>query len=340
MNNIKTLFLLFTVLSFISAMCSKGFAEENITSKNQLYKKLTTSSSSTEPSSIISRCGTKTKPPSLIPRKHTTGLPSEDCTLEQTIIKDNYFSPVALVIPLYFHVIFKSDGTGNISDQAIHDQIEALNEDFRAIPGTLGSESYDTMIQFKLEAITRTQNDNWFNDKNEIEYKNELAQNQNRTINIYSNSASGYLGYSYFPQDYAGTVLDGIVLLYKAVGGRNNGSSFYNQGRTLVHEMGHYLGLEHTFENGSNCSNSYTSGDLIVDTNAELEEHYGCTQTYSCGLEDPIHNFMNYTDDSCMSNFTREQANRMVCSLMTYRPELYKIFRVDMTGPNLLLLSD
>lgn len=156
-------------------------------------------------------------------------------------------------------------------------------------------------------------------------YKKALGEDQDLYLNVYSNSADGYLGYSYFPQSEAGTVLDGVVVLYEAVGGRDNGYGNYNQGRTLVHEIGHYLGLYHTFEGGSTCENSYGGGDFIVDTNAESEEHYGCTQTYTCGVADPIDNYMNYTDDSCMAGFTGEQANRAVCSLVNYRPDLYRV---------------
>lgn len=303
------------ILLFIASDYAR--ADDKITSSAELYATVSTPK----------HCGTRS--PSFLNRLTASLFSSGDCTMALTSIRDDYYPKIALVVPVYFHVIYKSDGTGNISDQNIKDQIAVLNKDFRA-------EGYDTMIQFSLEGITRTCNDGWFNDKNENEYKQALGKNQTRYLNVYSNTASGYLGYSYFPQTNAGDTLDGVVVLYETVGGRDNGFSTYNQGRTLVHEIGHYLGLLHTFE-GYSCDNGYSSGDLIMDTNPESTDHYSCIQTYSCGEEDPIHNFMNYTPDSCMTHFTKEQANRMVCALINYRPRLYTEYRARLQGPYLLL---
>ncbi len=264
-----------------------------------------------------------------------------DCTTKSTTIQNEYWPSKSHTIPVVFHIIHKADGTGNISDQSIAAQVSVLNEDYGAMQGTMGSESVNTKIQFKLMEITRTVNDDWFNDENEREYKAQLGWDQSHYMNVYINSANGYLGYAYFPQDAAGTVLDGIVLLYSAIGGRNNGNGAYDQGRTLVHEAGHYLGLEHTFA-GYGCYSGYTSGDLIADTNSESDEHYGCSQSSSCGTPDEIHNYMNYTDDTCMFEFTSEQANRAYCGLVNYRPQLGisvlppKNFRITQVQNNLI----
>jgi hypothetical protein len=198
-----------------------------------------------------------------------------------------------------------------------------LNEDYRAVPGSMGAPDFDTKIQFELAGITRTANDVWFQDQNERQYKTQLGWDQDRYLNVYVNSSSGFLGYSYLPQDNVDKVLDGVVILFRAVGGRYTGFDPYNQGRTLVHEIGHYLGLLHPFE-GYACLDGYDAGDLIADTNSENDEHYACTQTFSCGTPDNIHNYMSYTNDACMSEFTSEQANRAVCSLLNYRPLLYQ----------------
>lgn len=255
-----------------------------------------------------------------------------DCTASLTVIQDRYWPDVSYSVQVWWHVIHKSDGTGNISDNIIHDQIAVLNEDFRAMTATMGGQGYDVKIQFELAGITRTENDTWFNDLDEQNYKQALGRDQNHFVNVYSNSASGFLGYAYYPQDSAGSVLDGIVILWESVGGRNNGFGNYDQGRTLVHEMGHYLGLAHTFEGGGACENSYSAGDLIVDTNAEAGPNYTeCSAASSCGSPDPIHNYMDYSYDSCMYEFTREQANRAVCSLVSYRPYL-PVYRVTYDG--------
>lgn len=266
------------------------------------------------------RCGTR--PPTS--KNDLTALPG-DCTLSQTVIQSGYWPSQTYTIPVVFHIIHKTDGTGNISDQHIYDQMQVLNEDFRALPGTLGEAGFDTMIQFQLVDITRTANSEWFDDRGELQFKRDLGWDPNRYMNVYVNSASGYLGYSTLPQQDAGSVIDGIVMLYEVVGGRDMAFDSYDQGRTLVHETGHYLGLLHTFE-GYGCYEGYAAGDLVADTHSEDDEHYGCTQTNSCGTPDDIHNYMNYTDDICMHEFTSEQANRAICSLVNYRPLLFHTF--------------
>ena len=84
----------------------------------------------------------------------------------------------------------------------------------------------------------------------------------------------------------------------------------YNQGKTLTHELGHYFGLYHTFQKG--CDQSSNS-DYVADTAMEEEANYGSCATYrsTCGSGDPVHNFMDYSDDACMCTFTQDQAERV-----------------------------
>jgi len=91
----------------------------------------------------------------------------------------------------------------------------------------------------------------------------------------------------------------------------------YGEGDTLTHEVGHWLMLEHTFAHG--CS---ASGDWVVDTAPEAIPQFDCpvgADTCSAPGEDPIHNFMDYSQDSCMDMFTPGQAKRMSDAYIDFR---------------------
>lgn len=218
-------------------------------------------------------------------------------------------------INVYFHVV-SNGSTGNISDQMINSQISVLNN------------AYDDWgWTFNLVSVDRTSNSTWFNGcygSSETAMKNALHQGTADDLNIYTcNPSGGILGYATFPSSYNSAPLrDGVVLLYSSLPG---GSAVpYNLGDTGTHEVGHWMGLYHTFQGG--CAKNATSGgDYVSDTPAERSAAYGCpsgrdtcTGRSFSGL-DPISNFMDYTDDSCMFQFTGGQDARMDSQFTTYR---------------------
>mgnify|MGYP001792729787 CR=1 FL=1 len=130
------------------------------------------------------------------------------------------------------------------------------------------------------------------------------------------NLGSDLLGWSDLPVDYASNPKDdGVVVQFQSLPGGN--LSPYNLGDTATHEIGHWMGLFHTFEGG--CS---TSGDLVADTPPEKSPAYDCqTNRNTCSAPglDPVKNFMDYTDDSCMNTFSKGQGDRIDMQFSKYR---------------------
>lgn len=280
------------------------------------------------------RCGTPARDPAVMEL-----ISAGDCGMNSTTINPDYIDGRTLVIPVVFHVIQKTDGTtGKISPQLIQSQIDILNEDYNAASGTPGSMGNNAKIQFVLAkldpngnpttGIDVVTNNTYFNDPGSggtNTMKRALKWDPTKYLNIYTNNAGGggILGYATFPQEQAGGPEDGIVLNWVYVGRNAPGGAPYDQGRTATHEVGHYLGLLHTFQSGCGTTNApFTSGDLIGDTNREAQPNYGCNPVASgCsgGGMSPIENYMDYSGDACMTKFTAQQVNRMRCAIMNYR---------------------
>ncbi|MGH3760155.1 zinc metalloprotease [Actinophytocola sp.] len=220
-------------------------------------------------------------------------------------------------VPVVFHVVHAADGTGNVSNTAIRAQLAELNQDFagQEAPGTAAN----TQFNFTLRAVHRWENDSWFNDPDsangERALKTATHEGDSRTLNIWSTN-TGYLGYATFPWWYADDPkLDGIVIQWGSLPGGPIDN--YNEGKTATHESGHWLGLYHTFQ--GRCGNA---NDEVEDTPAMKTPTSGCPagkDTCKAAGLDPIHNYMDYSYDSCYNQFTPGQATRMQDAWAAYR---------------------
>ena len=281
------------------------------------------------------------------PLGHFRGFDPGDCSYTSTTINSAYDPSVdTLQVRCVVHVLMNDAGTlGYLDEAAVESGIRILNEDFNALAGTPGAPGTFGNIEFVLatedpdgnptNGITYSQNTTWYNDGGS--YWNSLAWDPSLYLNIYTNTAGGFLGYvSDFPSvpGFPGSLEDRVVVLWEAYGDDAPYGPPYNLGRTLTHEVGHYCGLFHTFQGGCGSSACYTTGDLICDTNAESGPNFSCSggAPSSCGSVDPIENYMDYSDDACMSEFTPEQMNRARCSLFNYRPLIFDLGGSCSTG--------
>ena len=219
------------------------------------------------------------------------------------------------IINVYFHVITSSSGQGAPTTQQLNDQIAVLNAAYSS-----------KGFQFNLVSVDTVANDIWFTagpgTTAETQMKTALRQGSADDLNFYtSNPGGGLLGWATFPSSYASNPKnDGVVCLFSSLPGGT--AAPYNLGDTGTHEVGHWLGLYHTFQGGC-ARQADTGGDLVGDTAAEKSSAFGCpTGRDSCptlaGI-DPITNFMDYTDDACMFTFTAGQASRMQSQWVQYR---------------------
>jgi len=225
-----------------------------------------------------------------------------------------YADKANVTIPVAVHVVAHNDGYGDVSDAAIDAQMTVLNQAYAG-----------TGFSFSLASVDRTYNRRWsthrYGSRDEVKMKQALAVDPATTLNLYfCDIGGGLLGYATFPDMYPeDSYMHGVVCLFATVPG--GAAAPYNEGDTATHEVGHFVGLYHTFQGG--CP---APGDYVADTPPESSPAYGCPigrDTCAGDGADPIHNFMDYTDDDCMDHFTADQAVRMNQQMALYRPTMY-----------------
>ncbi|MCH7549903.1 MAG: zinc metalloprotease [Candidatus Krumholzibacteriota bacterium] len=218
-----------------------------------------------------------------------------------------------VTIPVAMHVVRGNTGSADVTDAQIVEQIAVLNAAFAS-----------TNFQFTLASVDRTNNSSWSKHQpgtpNEIAMKEALAISPATTLNFYTCDLAGLLlGYATFPTSYPeDDPRAGVVVLYSSLPGGS--AAPYNLGDTGTHEVGHWVGMFHTFQGG--CDEP---GDHVADTPAEASPAYGCPlgrDTCPSPGADPTFNFMDYTDDDCMNHFTAGQSTRADQQMALFRPTI------------------
>jgi hypothetical protein len=220
-------------------------------------------------------------------------------------------------VDVYFHIV--TDGqTGAVSDADVGKQIQVMNMGFGGFEGGV-----DTGFRFALAGIDRTENAAWFNagpgTSDERDMKKALRRGDASDLNLYSTTAGAYLGWAYFPSTYkTQSFYDGIVIDWASMFKTSRVyRGAYDLGKTATHEAGHWFGLYHTFQGGCNHY-----GDYVDDTPPMLVPTRGCPEGKDTCSEpglDPIHNYMDYSYDSCYDQFTPDQATRMQDQWLFFR---------------------
>ncbi|KAF9050455.1 hypothetical protein BJ165DRAFT_1525675 [Panaeolus papilionaceus] len=253
-----------------------------------------------------------------------TAMGIEPIDDEELVLSSRGLGSRRRTIDVFFNVLYKNQTRegGYLPRNMITDQMWVLNEDYRK-----------TGLSFNLKKLTYYKNETWYgdafwgNDPNR-EMSLKLRKGGPDTLNIYSVGFTapfnaGYLGYATFPYEYIEyPEIDGVVLLGESLPGGT--ATNYNLGKTLTHEVGPWVGLWHTFQTEYNdywCEE--TPGDEVGDTPAQEGPSSGCPiGRDSCpgheGL-DPIHNYMDYSYDSCLTEFSRGQIRRLRGQLFAYR---------------------
>ncbi len=235
-----------------------------------------------------------------------------DQILDRKGISPKKAKKAAATVPVYVHVMAGSSGEGDVSDGQIADQIDVLNETYS---GAESGDAANTGFSFSLAGTDRFYNDTWHGDGASTSYRSQTRQGGANALNIWLVDFS-YLGIATFPWDYGSQPsIDGIRVQYSSLPGGD--ATNFNLGKTATHEAGHWLGLYHTFQGGCTSTN-----DEVSDTPAQGGPSSGCpTGADTCSLSglDPIHNYMDYSYDSCYDQFTPGQSSRMSQMWTAYR---------------------
>ncbi|TAI49339.1 M43 family zinc metalloprotease [Flagellimonas allohymeniacidonis] len=264
------------------------------------------------------------------------------CSESETSIPNEDTTEIYL-LPVVVHVLHNGEDIGigtNISDDRIKKQIELLNNDFRRKSGSRGFNNHPDGGDAKIEFVLATK-DPLGNPTNGILRKQLVIDDLPNDIPAFEFEQYAHFSYwdskdyiniwvAPYPEDLTNIVLgkatgpdsdlpgdslfqkplpggaEGIIVNW-AHFGETNLAGGRNLGRTLTHEMGHYLGLLHTWGDRNCETNDFCDDTPAVDTEVTNDQpHLGCAN------EDVmVANYMNLTSDAVMNIFTNDQITRM-----------------------------
>lgn len=240
-----------------------------------------------------------------------------------------------LYIPVVLHVVYNGDNQ-NLSDEQINSQLQVINEDFNLANENRSEteEAFKSLaaniaIKFYLAedngviGITRTSTTHGAFFNNDLHLSSTGGQDAwdtEKYLNVWiADLASGVFGYGTAPSTPA--FRDGVAIHYEYFGKNGSAVAPYDLGRTLTHEIGHWMGLLHPWGDGG-CD----SDDGLTDTPSQETSTIGCNLSQiSCGSQDMVQNFMNTSEDACMNLFTKQQQEVMRNTVIEHRPEVYNL---------------
>jgi hypothetical protein len=279
---------------------------------------------------------------------------------------DSVSQPALYRIPVVVHILYPPDSMygrgGHLTIEQVRSNIEVLNEDFRRIFGSRGYNQNPVGSDVRIEFCLATRDPNGVSSRGivYVPYTGSATHNMgidrqmkdvsrwptDRYLNIWVvQNISGALGYSFLAEWMDGnpdrTFVDGVVVSARYMGSRDKqaGQIFwlddtYDLGRTLTHEVGHFLNLWHIWGDVNDC----TGDDYVNDTPPCSGSFFGCppnpSRPVQCGFPRQTENYMDYTDDPCMSVFSVGQTTRMhnALNFFAFRQQLWDSLNLITTG--------
>lgn|GEM_PF-1843110 len=228
------------------------------------------------------------------------------------LLESEVTASAAIQVPVYVHILQDSSGANPVTESIITKAISRLNSGFSKAG-----------FAFNLQSIDSITNDSWaypsISDLDSISSQLNVPDRQG--VNIYITYLEDLCGISDLP--YSESSSEAMFLDYRCVPGGSESDSY----DTIIHEMGHFMGLFHTFAPEPNgCKGK---GDYISDTPYQKVEHYQCKRYDTCPTKrglDPTNNFMDYTSDDCKHRFTPQQIKLMRAAHRYYRLNSTKAF--------------